>query len=141
MDGGLLYIESSGVLKIFCYIFFTDLACRNTFFFGPVDYLVVHIGEILDIFYFVSSVLQIFPHGIKHHKRTGVSYMKIVIYRRPADIHLYLAFFDRHKFFFFSCEGIIDLHFYLPLFSQFARHRRCGPAPGAVCFPKLLSFF
>ena len=110
MYGRLPDVQRGRVLIIFPDVFLTDLLGGDPFFFGAVDDLIVHIGEVLDVFDLVSPVFQILSQRIEYDERPGVSDVEIIVHGRTADIHPDLAFFDGLQFFFLSGQCIIYSH-------------------------------
>ena len=110
MDVSLSDIQCCCVFIIFLDIFFADLRCRNAFFSGFIDDLVIYIGKVLHEFYFISPVFQIFAERIEYNKRSCVSNVEKVIYRRSANVNFKDSVFDRLQLFFSACHSIIDFH-------------------------------
>ena len=109
-----------------CHIFFAlfnvtcgDLFCRNAFLDGFLDDLVIYICKVGYIVYFISFIFHISSYRIKNDHRTGISNMDQIIYSRSADIHLYLALFQRYEFLFSPCQCVKNLHVTLPPISRF----------------------
>src|SRR3989344_1546613 len=76
------------------------------------------IRDIYDLFYFIPRDLHETFQSIRKYIRAQVSYMGIVVNRRPAVIHANFRLSkkttpDWRKFFFFSGEGIIKLDIHI----------------------------
>ena len=110
MDGRPLYVEAVGVVESLGNIFFGNFLHCGIFLVGSFYYLIVHVGEVLNVCHLISLVLKITSYRVKNNVGTRVSDMDIVIDRGAADIHFYLSGLHGHKFFLFSCKSIIDFH-------------------------------
>ena len=109
-----------------CHIFLAlfDIAggnflCGNTLFNGFFDDFVIYICKVGYIINLVSFIFHVSSYRIKNNHRTGISDMDQIVNCRSANIHLYLALFQRYEFLFSSCECVKNLHVTLPPISRF----------------------
>ena len=47
----------------------------------------------------------------RHASQRGIPYVDIVVNRWPTNIHSNFSWMHRYKFFFLSCQCIVDFHF------------------------------
>ena len=100
MNGCILKIQAVCVCPKFFDIFFADLIKGYTLFVGSLDNFIVNICKILNEFHVISSVFKVSSENIKNAKRTGVSYMNIVINGRSARVNFNFIFINGNKIFF-----------------------------------------
>ena len=129
MYGRFLDVERCSILVVFLDIFFGDLRRSNAFLLRTFDDLVIDIGKVLHEFYLVAVVFQIFSERVEYNEGSRVADVEIVVDRRSADIHLDLAFFDRHELLFFSRQSIINLHSRFLLSGSFRESHLSGFLP------------
>jgi 3D (Asp-Asp-Asp) domain-containing protein len=59
----------------------------NTFVRGPLDYLVVNVGEVLDVAYLVTLVLKVTSQDVEDDVAKGVADVGGGIGGNSADVH------------------------------------------------------
>ena len=79
-----------------------------------LDYLVVDIGEVLNIENLVSAELKIPAERVEYAQGAGVSDVDKVVDRRTARVDFYGAGSDGLQLLFLSCHGVVDLHIIFP---------------------------
>ena len=110
--GGRFNIHAIHILLAFRDITLGNLVGRYPFFDRPFDNLVIYIRKVGNIIYIVAFVFKISPHRIKYDHGPCISDVNEVIYGRPAYVHLYLSFLQRHEFFLLLGQRVIQLHIY-----------------------------
>ena len=118
------YIHICHILLALFDITGRDFLCGNALFNGLLDDLIIYIGKVGYIIYFISFIFHISAHRIKNDHRAGISDMDQIVYRRSADIHFYFSFFQRYKFLFSACQCVKNLHVTLPPISRFCTGSR-----------------
>ena len=84
-------------------IFFGDFLKGKTFFVCTADNFIVDIGKILNKGNLIASVFKIAAKNIENAKRTGITDMDKIIYRRTAGVNFEFARRYRNQFLLFSC--------------------------------------
>ena len=100
MCGGRFDIHACHILFALCNVTLGNLFCCHAFFVCLCNDLVVNIGKVGYIIYFITFMLQVTSDGIKHDHRSCISDVDQIVYGRAAYIHADFAFLKRHKFFF-----------------------------------------
>ena len=72
------------------------------------DDLVVHVGEVHDVAHIIPFVCQVAADEVEHDGRHGVSDVRLIVDRRPADIHANLARLQSLKGLFLAGQRIVD---------------------------------
>ena len=101
-------IETVARLKKRFNVLVSQLFDWDTKGIGPIDDLIVNIGEVFDLANPVAAVFQVTVKYIEHDAAQGVSEMRIVIHRYPAHIHFYFVA-DRNELFFGARERVVKL--------------------------------
>ena len=99
-------IQALGVFEIFLDKMFAQLLDGNPLLVGSLDHLVVNVRKILDERDLIAPIFQIPAQCVKNNKRTGVSDMKIVVYRGAAGIDPRFPGMHGNELFLFSGHGI-----------------------------------
>lgn len=102
--------QTLGILLVLGDVALSYLGNGDALFIGLLDELVIDVGEVLHELYLIAAVFQITAQHIKYADRTGIADMDVVIHGRAAGIDPDLARFQRHKFFLFTGQGIVDSH-------------------------------
>ena len=105
LHAGCMHVGDKGVG-----VFFGDLGSRSTFLERLIDDLVVHVGHILHEGDFEPAPRKIAADRVERDERACIADMDVVIHGRAAGIDPDLARFQRHKFFLFTGQGIVDSH-------------------------------
>ena len=100
MCGGRFNIHACHILFALCNVTLGNFFCCHALFVCFCNDLVIDIGKVRYIIYFITFMLQVTSDGIKHDHRSCISDMDQIVYRRTAYIHADFAFLKRHKFFF-----------------------------------------
>ena len=76
-------------------------------FLRPLDYLVVHIGKVLDMLDLVALVFQVAAEGVENDVAEGVADVGGRVRRHPTDVHLYGFAVGRNEVQFLAGKGIV----------------------------------
>ncbi len=68
-----------------------------------------HVGQVLHIEHVIAAPAQIAYHHIERNIRLGVAYVRVIVDRRAADVHVHLAFVQRFKGLFLTMQDVVDL--------------------------------
>ena len=109
-NGGRLCVQAFAVADELSLEFLGHLFHGAPLLLGLFDQFVINIGNIGHINHLVPLVFQVAAQGVEHHHRPRVADMDIVVHGGPAHINAVFARGLGHKLFFFSGEGIKDLH-------------------------------
>ena len=85
------------------------LFAGGVLFLGPLDDLVVDVGEVADKGDLVAPVAEIADDHIENQGGTGVAYMAVIIGSDAADVELDLPLFQGDKGGFSAGFGVVDL--------------------------------
>ena len=107
VHGCLFYSQTVSVRKILSYEPVGKLFYGYSLLVGTLNHFVVNISKILYEVNFIPPVFKVPSERVKDYKRACVSYVKVVVNRRTAGIHLNLARLNGYKIFFFSRESIV----------------------------------
>ncbi len=77
-------------------------------FIGPLDYLIINIGEIPDECHLETTIAKVTDNHVKDQKGTGMADMAIIIRGDPTHIQLYMPLFNGLEGLFFSRQRIIN---------------------------------
>ena len=80
-----------------------------TILIGPIDNLVINIGNITHIVHIVSTRTEITNHHIKEDHDPSMTNMTEVINSHPADIHVDLSIMDWFEGLLGATLSIVDL--------------------------------
>ena len=81
-------------------------------FIGPLDDLVVDIGNVTHIGQIEATGAQPALHHVEHHEHPRMPQMAVVVNSHAADVHADFARLDGNKILFFPRQGVIDFqHF------------------------------
>ena len=136
MHVGLQHVQGLGVLEIGGDIFFGQRKGVDAFLIGPVDDLVVHVGEVLHVGHVIAPPQEIAAHRVEDHQGTGVAQMDEVVHRGAAAVDAHFALFAGHELLFLGAHGIVksDGHNGSPCFfciliiiSSFGAEGKQGP--------------
>src|SRR4030042_7037306 len=89
-------------------IVFGKLLTGDSLFSGPVDDLVIYIGNVLYVGHLKSTVAQVANADIKNYGRTGMAQMAIIIGRNTADIDTDVVILQRRKVFLLTAKGVVQ---------------------------------
>ncbi len=89
---------------------FGQLFRRGLLLPGPVDDLVVDVGEVADIGDLEAPVTQVAHHHVKDQRRAGMADVAVVIGCDAADVHADMPLFQGHQGGFAAALGIEDLN-------------------------------
>ena len=90
-----------------------DVAFREcgrgfTILSGPIDDLVIDIGEVLDEFNLITAELKISSDHIEYERAARMADMAVVIHRHTTDIHPDRLWLERLERLFFPGECVVD---------------------------------
>ena len=74
------------------------------------NYLVVHVGEVLDMLHLVSDVFQIAAQHIKYDVAQSVSHVSGGIGSHAANVHFDRLTVGRNELAFLAGQGVVKLH-------------------------------
>ena len=80
---------------------------RYAFAVSRIDDLIVYVGKVLNMRYFIAQVFQVALDDVPGDEGTGVAHMGMIVRRDAADVHLDLSRRDGRKRFFFTSQRII----------------------------------
>ena len=78
---------------------------------------VAYVGDVTDIAYLVSQMLEVAEQDIECDGGTCVTQMGIAVHGGAAHVHAYVGRVYRFKQLFLSCESVVD--------AQFVFHNSC----------------
>ena len=84
-------VEGVHRVEVVFYVFLNQLVFRNAGLAGPLDYLVVDIGEVLDVAHPVTLMFQIPTQRVKHHVAQRMAHVRRRIRRNAAHVQLHLV--------------------------------------------------
>jgi len=70
----------------------------HALFLGAQDDLVIYVGEIHHVAYFISSIFEITANDVEDQRRHGMPDMRLGIHGGAADVHFHLAGFEGLEF-------------------------------------------
>ena len=79
-----------------------------TVFCRSFDDLVVHIRDVTHEGQVITQIAQVTRHHIERHKGAAMADMTEIINGHPTHIHANLSCMDRLKFFFLSCQRVVN---------------------------------
>ena len=109
-----LDVQTVHHIKIRLDISIGNLAPRNFFVIGGGDYLVVNVGEVLNVFDGETFFCKHAANDIPRDERTRIADVRLVVRRHAAAINAHFSFFERMKFFFLPRQCVVN--------SQHKRH-------------------
>jgi hypothetical protein len=77
-------------------------------FLGPLDDLVVHIGEVSDEHHLVATVSQVPVDRVENKGRAGMTYMADVVGGDAANVHVDLSGPERSEDLLLIRKGVVD---------------------------------
>ena len=77
-------------------------------FLRPFDYFIVDVGDIAYVSHIETARAKPPLHHIEYHHHASMAEMAIVVNGHAADIHFYLAGYERNKFLFFPGKRVMD---------------------------------
>ena len=77
---------------------------------GAQNYLVVHIGEVLNVLHLVADVFQIAAQHIKYDVAQSVSYVSRRIGSHAANVHFDRLTVGGNELVFLAGQGVVKLH-------------------------------
>ena len=110
VNGGVPHPQAMGVFEVLVDVLFRNGLGGGPLLIGPLDDLVVYIGEILHKGHLVAPVLQVAPQHVKEDHGAGVAHVNIVVDRGAAAIHLNLSGGEGDKLLFLPGHGVKQLH-------------------------------
>ena len=110
VNGSVPHIKSVRIGFVLGNVLLADLFEGGAFFVCAIDYLIVDIGEVLNIGDLVALVFKIASEHIEYADGTGVAYVNVVVNGGTACVNAEFALVQRDKFFFLSGESIINFH-------------------------------
>ena len=72
---------------------------------------VIHVGQVHRMSELQSALFQVAPQNILKHERAKISDVRIVVYGRPARVHLHFARTQRHEFFYLPAQRVVQSKF------------------------------
>ena len=78
-------------------------------FRGAFNDVVVDVSDIAHISNCITARAQITCHEVEYNQHARVAYMAIVVHRHAANVHAYLAGFDRRERLFLIRKSVINL--------------------------------
>ncbi len=78
--------------------------------FGAGDHLVVDIGEVHDVVYGETAMLQVAADHIEDNRRHGVAYVGVVVGGNAADVHTHKAGLKRLEGLGLTAEAVVKLN-------------------------------
>ena len=80
-----IYSQCSHIFEICLFKLSGNQIPADAVFFGPQNYFIVYVGDILKICELMALASQVFGENIEKNKRSGVADMRIVVDCRTAD--------------------------------------------------------
>ena len=77
---------------------------------GPLDQLVVHVGEVLDVTHQVAPKLQVAPQHVERHVAQGVAHVGGGVGRHSANVHLDARRVGGGERLGLAGQGVVKLH-------------------------------
>ena len=102
----------------------SDLGRIAPFFTGALNNLVINVSNVLHKRHIESAPHEIPPHDVERYKRTSITNMNVVIYRRTAYIHADTTHFNGFKIFLLTRLCVINLDHRIPLSLFFKQGNR-----------------
>ena len=110
IDGGALDVEGVHSAEIVADEFLRQRVGGYARFLGAADYLVVNVGEILDVPDFVPAVFQVAAQGVKNHIAEGVAHMGGRVRGDAAHVHLDQIAVGGDEFLDPAAQGAVEFH-------------------------------
>ena len=107
-----LHADGLGVLEVFGDVLLRDGLHGGALFVGPLDHLVVDVGEVLHEGHVVAQVAHEPAQRVKDDEGAGVADVKIVVHGGPAGIDAALALAHRHEGLLFAGQGVVNHHLF-----------------------------
>ena len=96
------------IVEIIPLDFLGDGGHRRVQFLGPVDDLVVHVGDVDHPRHLVTAVHEIPLDRVEDDRPDHVADVRRLVHRRPAEVHLHLAGLDRLKVFLLPGQRVVN---------------------------------
>ena len=108
--GGALDVEGVHSAEIVGDELLDQFVLRYAALLGPLNDLVVNIGEVLHVAHVVALVLKVAAQGVEHDVAESVSNVGCRVRRYAADVHFDFVGVGGDKFFDPSAQSVVKFH-------------------------------
>ena len=138
VDGGVPHPQAVGVLEVLLDVLLGNGLGCGALLVGPVDDLVVHVGEVLHEGHLVPPVLQVPAQHVEEDHGPGIAHVDVVVDRGAAAVHLHLSRGDGDELLLLAGHGVKQLHVGSPssvAFLLLGLRRSVRRRPGDAFYP------